>query len=110
MYETIRAQLEQTKTRLETRLNKIATGHLGDKGPVNADSEEQATENANDEVYEGLESSGREQIGLIDAALERMKTGTYGVCIDCEDDIPVARLQALPFALRCIECETVHSG
>jgi RNA polymerase-binding protein DksA len=109
MYESIRAQLEETRARLEARLNKIATGHLGDKGPVNADFEEQATETANDEVYEGLDANGRAQITQIDAALERMKTGTYGVCIECEDDIPVARLQALPFALRCIECETAHS-
>ncbi|HUO75381.1 MAG TPA: TraR/DksA C4-type zinc finger protein [Candidatus Paceibacterota bacterium] len=38
-------------------------------------------------------------------ALARMGAGTYGVCVDCGNDIAVSRLFALPFASRCIACQ-----
>lgn len=41
----------------------------------------------------------------IDAALQRIKDGEYGVCMDCGDDIGFARLQAYPTAKRCIICQ-----
>ena len=41
----------------------------------------------------------------IDVALARLDAGLYGRCIDCGDDIAAARLRALPFAVRCLDCE-----
>jgi DnaK suppressor protein len=41
----------------------------------------------------------------IEAALQRVRKEEYGVCIDCGDDIGVARLQAYPTAKRCIVCQ-----
>jgi RNA polymerase-binding protein DksA len=41
----------------------------------------------------------------IEAALQRAKNGSYGVCIDCGDDVAFARLQAYPTAKRCIVCQ-----
>ncbi|WP_324780948.1 TraR/DksA family transcriptional regulator [Thiobacillus sedimenti] len=41
----------------------------------------------------------------IEAALRRVGDGTYGVCIDCGDDIGFTRLQAYPTAKRCIVCQ-----
>jgi DnaK suppressor protein len=46
-----------------------------------------------------------ETIERIDAALERVDAGQYGRCVECGDDIAAARLGALPFAVRCLECE-----
>lgn len=45
------------------------------------------------------------ELRLLDAALERIKAGTYGQCIDCGVDIPAARLHAAPEAPRCIVCQ-----
>jgi len=42
----------------------------------------------------------------IDRALERMTSGHYGECVDCEEIIPEQRLQATPTAIRCITCQT----
>jgi DnaK suppressor protein len=42
----------------------------------------------------------------IDQALSRLGTGQYGLCTDCGDDIPLARLQSAPQVTRCIECES----
>jgi RNA polymerase-binding protein DksA len=41
----------------------------------------------------------------IEAALQRVRKDEYGVCIDCGDDIGLARLQAYPTAKRCIACQ-----
>lgn len=44
----------------------------------------------------------------IEAALQRVKNGEYGVCAGCGDDIDFARLQAYPTAKRCIICQQQH--
>jgi len=41
----------------------------------------------------------------IEAAFQRIKDGTYGVCVDCGDDVAFNRLQAYPTAKRCIVCQ-----
>lgn len=45
------------------------------------------------------------ELHAIDAALQRLHDGTYGVCVDCDATIPDARLQAAPEASRCIDCQ-----
>ena len=50
----------------------------------------------------------QQQEGLlaqIDAAIRRHKAGTYGVCVGCGEQIPLARLRALPFARACAQCQ-----
>jgi DnaK suppressor protein len=46
-----------------------------------------------------------ETLTKIDAALRRLEEGTYGDCFECGDQITEARLRALPFAVRCKDCE-----
>jgi DnaK suppressor protein len=53
-----------------------------------------------------LGEAQRKQIAMIDAALSRIQTGEYGVCVDCETEIDPKRLRVLPFALLCTECAT----
>lgn len=45
-------------------------------------------------------------VSAIDQALERIKDGTYGYCMQCQAKIPVARLEAIPFAELCITCKS----
>lgn len=54
-----------------------------------------------------LETLARESARLRDAraALRRMDRGTFGVCVDCEEDINTKRLAAVPWAARCIACQ-----
>ena len=47
------------------------------------------------------------ELGDIDAALERLQAGTYGICADCGVSIPPARLNAYPTAKRCIDCQSL---
>lgn len=44
----------------------------------------------------------------LDAARVRIEEGSYGICNDCGDDIPIARLRAYPGAMRCITCQSLY--
>ena len=45
------------------------------------------------------------QLRLVDEALDRLKSGDYGICQSCEEPIPPKRLRALPWARYCISCQ-----
>ena len=46
------------------------------------------------------------ELGAVSEALRRLQGGDYGVCTDCDADIPFDRLKVEPWALRCVACET----
>jgi len=48
------------------------------------------------------------QLRAIEEALLRIDEGTFGICEDCEERISPGRLNAMPFALRCVECQERH--
>lgn len=49
-----------------------------------------------------------EKVGDLNVALDRIKKGEYGVCIDCGGDVDFERLSAYPTAKRCISCQKLH--
>lgn len=51
-----------------------------------------------------------ETLHKIDVALRRLDEGTYGQCFECGDPIAEARLRALPFAVRCRDCEEAREA
>lgn len=53
----------------------------------------------------GLVRSHAGQLARIEAALERMDAGLYGLCTQCEARIPIGRLEADPAVASCGECE-----
>jgi DnaK suppressor protein len=52
-----------------------------------------------------LRDRAEQQLALVDAALERLADGTFGTCVRCGNPIPAERLEALPWAPRCIDCQ-----
>jgi RNA polymerase-binding protein DksA len=48
------------------------------------------------------------ELQMLEAARARMKDGSYGICINCGQDIGYARLRANPGAERCIQCQTLY--
>jgi DnaK suppressor protein len=58
-----------------------------------------------------LESSRRRERRLIsvDQALKRLEIQVYGICVDCDEDINVRRLEIDPTAIRCIKCASALS-
>ncbi len=72
--------------------------------PSNPDFEDRAIEREGDEVLEGLEAAGLSEIRMINAALDRIASGTYGVCAECGEPISNDRLATIPHAARCRNC------
>jgi RNA polymerase-binding transcription factor len=64
-----------------------------------------ALDAAQDEVSSQLAEVESRELANIDRALLRIKTGSYGLCEICNGKIPLARLNALPYATSCIECQ-----
>jgi DnaK suppressor protein len=72
--------------------------------PLEADSEEQAIDLANDEALAGVDEVIRQEIREISTALLRIESGSYGICSTCGANINPNRLKALPTATNCINC------
>lgn len=51
-----------------------------------------------------------ETLNKINEALSRLEEGTYGNCFECGEDIAEQRLRALPFAVRCKDCEEAREN
>ncbi len=64
-----------------------------------------ALDSAQDEISSQLAEVESRELASIEHALEQMRQGTYGVCEACEKKIPMARLNALPYATMCIGCQ-----
>ncbi len=50
-------------------------------------------------------SQRRTELRLIEGALHRIVEGTFGVCVSCSEDIPLQRLEALPWTQFCLQCQ-----
>lgn len=64
-----------------------------------------ALDAAQDEISSQLAEVESRELAQIENALERMREGSYGQCEVCEAKIPLARLNALPYAMTCIDCQ-----
>lgn len=64
-----------------------------------------ALDSAQDELSSQLAEVESRELANIENALERMRDGDYGSCENCTEGIPLARLQALPYATLCIKCQ-----
>ncbi|MCA9197154.1 MAG: TraR/DksA family transcriptional regulator [Pirellulaceae bacterium] len=64
-----------------------------------------AIDSAQDEINSQIAEAESRELGQIEEALKRMKEGSYGQCEGCGTNIPVIRLQALPYATYCIQCQ-----
>lgn len=104
-HQMTKQRLSNKRTELAQRLARINQDIRHAKKPLDADFAEQAVERENDEVLDALGESLRTELALIEAALSRIERGQYGICERCGQAIPVARLEALPNALRCVACE-----
>jgi DnaK suppressor protein len=54
-----------------------------------------------------LRDRADQQLVLVDEALARLDAGTFGTCVRCGNAIPLERLEALPWAARCIDCQRI---
>lgn len=100
-YDGIIERLRLRKAELESRLGKVETSM---RKTYAKDWEEQSIERENDEVVDALDENLRTELNQVNTALARADKGEYGVCAVCDEPIPVARLEALPYTDRCVSC------
>ena len=67
---------------------------------------EAGTDSNDRETALRLASGESEMLRAVEEALQRIQDGTYGVCIDCDESIPIKRLEVFPAAQRCVECKS----
>ena len=104
-------QLQTMRSELLAQLRQQRGGEIGraDAAADNRDlaQGDWAQSDALRDLSVALEERELHELNQIGAALTRITGGDYGACSDCGADIPDARLQANPVAMRCIACQTV---
>jgi RNA polymerase-binding protein DksA len=76
------------------------------EGMDSKDLADVASDDIDRKLIEALGSQELKRLRLIDSALTRIQQGKYGLCMKCGKRIPRERLEAIPYALMCIDCKT----
>jgi DnaK suppressor protein len=101
---TLRALLTHQRDEILARLTD-SRDHDTDTQVQSGDEMDVARSLAEAETRGFLLDREESKLRAIDAALARLERGDYGVCAGCGDDIPLARLEAVPFATYCVDCQ-----
>ncbi len=102
-------RLLQRREQLRARMQRVRADQRREAEPLSADFEEQATQREGDEVLDRVGLSAQQEMQQIDAALLRLRAGSYGTCERCGQAIEPARLQIVPQAVRCSRCSAEQS-
>ncbi|HRN78029.1 MAG TPA: TraR/DksA C4-type zinc finger protein [Candidatus Dependentiae bacterium] len=101
--EAIRQELTARKQELEEKLTRMA------KEKVTDDQVQDPGDKALSSTMESLKSSFQdtelEEYNRIIQALKKIEEGTYGLCVDCGEEISPKRLKSYPNAARCLVCQ-----
>ncbi len=108
-YAELRHILEERRreilSQVQEKMRDVrAEGSLGEGQGV-LDSAEASEADIQDDIEFALIQMKSETLHKIEEALARLDEGTYGYCFECGDEVSERRLRALPFAVRCKDCE-----
>jgi DnaK suppressor protein len=114
-------QRAQLKERLELRqheLDRRLAGVLGSGGTRAAQARELLQQDGDDapqraadrEIALARGDAEMRELGAVSQALRRLPLPEFGLCADCGGTIAFDRLQAEPWALRCVACEAAREG
>lgn len=101
MYEEKHKHLKELEKVLVSRIENVSSDLNSEHS---ADSAEQVTERENEDVLRHLKEESQIELKQVRSALKRIESGEYGSCAQCGETISPARLNALPYATRCIRC------
>ena len=113
---TPKSRYSELKRMLEDRRREIhaevqgkmrdvrSEGTWGGKSEV-FDAVESSEADIQDDIEFALIQMKSETLNKINDALKRLEQGDYGNCFECDEEIAEKRLRALPFAVRCKDCE-----
>ena len=106
-YNELRKMLEDRRRELLNAVHdKIRDARAdGNKERDVLDQGESSEVDIQEDIEFALIQMKSETLNKINEALRRLDEGTYGNCFECGEEIAEARLRALPFAVRCKDCE-----
>ncbi|MDR1024422.1 MAG: TraR/DksA family transcriptional regulator [Treponema sp.] len=110
MEQTFVERMEKSLTDLKTEIiSNLIVNNEDFKEIVEGMDPKDLADIASDDIdrkmIEAIGSQELKRLRLIDSALTRIQQGKYGLCIKCGKRIPQERLEAIPYALMCIECK-----
>ena len=76
------------------------------EGGESGDEVDVASDVVDGRLLEALGAQDSNRLQMINNALDRIKQGTYGRCLVCKKEIPEERLEAIPYAFMCINCQS----
>ena len=105
----VRQMQEELLRQKEEILRHLAVESEGFRAIVEDMDPKDLVDMASDDIdkknLEALNAVESKKLQLIDNALARIQNERYGVCMECQKPIPAPRLQAIPYALFCIDCQ-----
>jgi len=109
-YSELRKMLEDRRRELRAAVQgKIRDvreeASWGNKQTEVLDAGESSESDIQDDIEFALIQMKSETLNKIEDALGRLEQGNYGNCFECAEEIAEKRLRALPFAVRCKDCE-----
>ena len=99
----VRLDLEQVVRESDAAIEALAFDE--DQEIDEADVSSELTEADREEAL--AEAAGGRRLEAL-AALARLDAGTYGICVDCGEQIAEERLLFRPEAARCLNCQQLH--
>jgi len=103
--KTIEADLLKRKFELEQKLTEMSKEQFSD-GQVQ-DPGDQALTATMESLRMALQDAEVDEYRRISRALEKIKEGSYGLCIDCGNSISEKRLSSFPDTTRCLACQEI---
>lgn len=108
-YQELKAMLEDRRRELQAAVqgkmrDVRAAGEVGKLSDV-LDAVESSEADIQEDIELALIQMKSETLNKINDALSRLEQGNYGNCFECGEEIAEKRLRALPFAVRCKDCE-----
>ena len=109
-YTELRKMLDERRNQLHAEVqgkmrDVRAEGAWGGKLNEVLDAVESSEADIQEDIEFALIQMKSETLNKINDALSRLEHGNYGDCFDCGEEIAEKRLRALPFAVRCKDCE-----
>jgi DnaK suppressor protein len=109
-YTELKRMLEERRREIQAevqgRMRDVRSeGTWGGKQNEVFDAVESSEADIQDDIEFALIQMKSETLNKINDALTRLEQGDYGNCFDCGAEIAEKRLRALPFAVRCKDCE-----
>jgi DnaK suppressor protein len=110
-------KIESLIVRLTAERSRLRSEVLGDSEEKSASAgrgqyttDDLSREDSEEEVALSVLGNEEQLLGECRAALDRIQRGTFGVCADCGKAIARSRLNAIPYATRCVPCASAREN